>query len=76
MHEVTFESHLLEDGHLSCPRKYASPDARFRVIASLPGEEPAPPTTRPFGLCKGEFIVPDDFDAPLPDDIVKAFEGQ
>ena len=20
---------------------------------------------RPFGLCKGEFVVPDDFDAPL-----------
>jgi antitoxin (DNA-binding transcriptional repressor) of toxin-antitoxin stability system len=26
---------------------------------------------RPFGLCKGEFTVPDDFDAPLPEDIVK-----
>ncbi|BAW97619.1 hypothetical protein NIES970_25730 [[Synechococcus] sp. NIES-970] len=21
---------------------------------------------RPFGLCEGEFIVPDDFDEPLP----------
>ncbi|WP_426582242.1 type II toxin-antitoxin system Phd/YefM family antitoxin [Dapis sp. BLCC M229] len=21
---------------------------------------------RPFGLCAGEFTVPDDFDAPLP----------
>jgi prevent-host-death family protein len=31
---------------------------------------------RPFGLCAGEFIVPDDFDAPLPEDILKAFEGQ
>jgi prevent-host-death family protein len=26
---------------------------------------------RPFGLCKGEFTVPDDFDAPLPEDIVR-----
>ena len=24
---------------------------------------------RPSGLCEGEFIVPDDFDAPLPEDI-------
>ena len=24
---------------------------------------------RPFGLCAGEFTVPDDFDAPLPEDI-------
>ena len=33
-------------------------------------------TMRPFGLCAGEFTVPDDFDAPLPEDIVKAFEGK
>lgn len=31
---------------------------------------------RPFGLCTGEFIVPDDFDAPLPEEILSAFEGE
>lgn len=31
---------------------------------------------RPFGLCAGEFVVPDDFDAPLPDEILDAFEGK
>ena len=31
---------------------------------------------RPFGLCAGEFTVPDDFDAPLPQDILSAFEGK
>lgn len=31
---------------------------------------------RPFGLCKGEFVVPDDFDDPLPEDILNAFEGK
>ena len=31
---------------------------------------------RPFGLCAGEFIVPDDFDDPLPDDILNVFEGK
>jgi len=25
----------------------------------------------PFGLCKGEFPVPDDFDAPLPENILR-----
>ena len=30
---------------------------------------------RPFGLCAGEFTVPDDFDAPLPEDMLNAFEG-
>ncbi len=29
---------------------------------------------RPFGLCAGEFTVPDNFDAPLPEDILNAFE--
>jgi prevent-host-death family protein len=32
-------------------------------------------TRRPFGLCAGEFTVPDDFDAPLPEDVLNAFEG-
>ncbi len=31
---------------------------------------------RPIGLCAGEFTVPDDFDAPLPDDVLNAFEGR
>jgi antitoxin (DNA-binding transcriptional repressor) of toxin-antitoxin stability system len=30
---------------------------------------------RPFGLCAGRFTVPPDFDRPLPDDILKEFEG-
>ena len=30
---------------------------------------------RPFGLAAGTFVVPDDFDDPLPDEILKAFEG-
>ena len=31
---------------------------------------------RPFGLCAGEFTVPDDFDTPLPEDILSSFEGK
>ena len=31
---------------------------------------------RPCGLARGEFTVPDDFDAPLPDEILDAFEGR
>lgn len=30
---------------------------------------------RPFGLSTGEFTVPEDFDAPLPEDILRAFAG-
>ncbi|MEG3438335.1 hypothetical protein V0288_14490 [Pannus brasiliensis CCIBt3594] len=31
---------------------------------------------RPFGLCAGEFTVPDDFDEPLPEEILQEFEGK
>jgi hypothetical protein len=31
---------------------------------------------RPFGLCAGEFTVPDNFDDPLSEDILKGFEGR
>jgi antitoxin (DNA-binding transcriptional repressor) of toxin-antitoxin stability system len=31
---------------------------------------------RPFGLCAGEFTVPDNFDAPLPEDLLNGFEGK
>jgi antitoxin (DNA-binding transcriptional repressor) of toxin-antitoxin stability system len=37
---------------------------------------PAPANQpRPFGLCAGQFTVPADFDQPLPEDVLKEFEG-
>lgn len=32
------------------------------------------PVNRKLGTAKGDFVVPDDFDAPLPDHILKEFE--
>lgn len=29
---------------------------------------------RPFGLAAGSFVVPDDFDDPLPEDVLRDFE--
>ncbi|MEW5957574.1 MAG: hypothetical protein AB1801_07615 [Chloroflexota bacterium] len=34
-----------------------------------------PSPLRPFGLCAGEFTAPDDFDASLPEDMIRWFEG-
>ena len=45
------------------------PVAELRPLASV-ARGP-----RPFGLCAGSFTVPDDFDAPLPEDILQGFEG-
>jgi prevent-host-death family protein len=30
---------------------------------------------RPFGLAAGAFVVPNDFDDPLPDEFLSDFEG-
>lgn len=34
------------------------------------------PVLRPYALCAGEFRLPEDFDAPLPDEIIQQFEGR
>lgn len=31
---------------------------------------------RPYGLAAGEFTVPTDFNAPLPDDVLDLFQGK
>jgi prevent-host-death family protein len=33
-------------------------------------------TGRKLGMLRGKFVVPDDFDAPLPQEILAAFEGK
>ena len=37
---------------------------------------PAEENTRKLGYFRGQMSIPDDFDAPLPDDILEAFEGK
>lgn len=50
----------------------------YRVVAEVRpvGKEPDTRQPRPAGLCAGDFTVPDDFDAPLPEVIIRAFEGR
>jgi len=65
--------------HLS--RLLADVAAGHEVVITRRGEEVArlvPPrrrTARRFGVDRGRFVVPDDFDAPLPDDVVARFEA-
>lgn len=42
-------------------------------LRPIPATQPRP---RPFGLCAGAFTVPDDFDAPLPEEVLRGFEGR
>jgi len=47
-----------------------------RPVAEVKPVCPPEPQLRPVGLCSGEFTVPADFDEPLPESILKEFEGQ
>jgi hypothetical protein len=44
------------------------------IIVS-PRQTPGASEPRPLGLCVGEFVVPDSFDAPLPEKVLQEFEG-
>jgi prevent-host-death family protein len=46
------------------------PVAEVRPLAAT-AREP-----RPFGLAAGSFTGPADFDAPLPEELLRAFEGR
>jgi antitoxin (DNA-binding transcriptional repressor) of toxin-antitoxin stability system len=47
-----------------------------RSVAELRPVPALQRSPRPFGLCAGAFTVPDDFDAPLPEEILRGFEGR
>jgi prevent-host-death family protein len=45
---------------------------RGEAVASLVAVRRS--AARQFGTDRGRFVVPDDFDAPLPDELLGAFE--
>ena len=59
----------VEAGETIIITQAVKPMAEIKPIMSDSGK------LRPFGLCAGEFIVPDDFDAPLPERILQEFEA-
>lgn len=46
-------------------------EVEVKIISKVNGSK----SLRPIGLAKGEFSVPDDFDSPLPDDVLNDFEN-
>jgi antitoxin (DNA-binding transcriptional repressor) of toxin-antitoxin stability system len=60
--------HRVLEGETLVITQSDQPVAEIRPIESV--QRP-----RPFGLAAGAFVVPDDFDDPLPDEILRAFEG-
>lgn len=66
-----FPSYLgqVEKGETVIILRAGKPIAEFKPLGK--GKE----NLRPFGLCAGEFVVPDSFDAPLPENLLNEFEG-
>ncbi len=60
----------VEAGETIVLSRHSRPIAEIRPVAGPRSKR------RPFGLCAGEFEVPDDFNAPLPEDVLSAFEGR
>jgi antitoxin (DNA-binding transcriptional repressor) of toxin-antitoxin stability system len=45
-----------------------------RPVAEIRPIEGVRRRPRPFGLAAGTFVVPDDFDDPLPEEVLRDFE--
>ena len=69
-HDLLTYLQLVEDGQTLVIVKTGKPIAEIKPVLSNPKK------LRPFGLCAGEFTVPDDFDDPLPEHILQEFEGK
>ena len=64
----------IDHGHVSPKGTESLPEKASGLLTIL---DLSPlPQLRPIGLAKGQFTVPEDFNAPLPEDMVQAFEGK
>ena len=59
---------LVQSGETLLITRADQPIAEVKMVPAI-RQEP-----RPFGLAQGEFVVPNNFDAPLADDIIDEFE--
>ena len=60
----------VEDGESLLVLRGDRPVAEIKPVSAV-ARQP-----RPFGLCVGQFAVPNDFDHALPEDILSEFEGR
>ena len=61
--------HRVKEGEICIVLDAGKPVAEIKPLAHKETE------LRPYGLCTGEFGVPKDFDAPLPEEIIMEFEN-
>ncbi len=71
----TFEVQL-DHGHVVAKPADHLPDQAAALLTILESTPPPVPGLRPFGLARAQFTVPGDFNAPLPEEILRAFEAK
>lgn len=69
---MSIESQLLDTLRALTPERQAEV-LDFAEFVRLRSSQRS--TLRPVGLCQGEFSVPDDFNAPLPESVLHDFES-
>lgn len=72
-YKATLNGNLLEWND-EVPEEVKNHEA-VSVIVTILDEELSAKKLRPFGLSKDDFVVPEDFDAPLPEDVLADFEN-
>jgi prevent-host-death family protein len=70
-HDLAGYLNRVQSGETIVITKNDQPVAQLKPLS--PAQDLSEKGPRPFGLAAGEFIVPDDFDAPLPEDILRDF---
>jgi hypothetical protein len=64
----------IDHGHILAKGAEVLPEKASDLL-TIP--TPAPLSQlRPIGLARGRFTVPDDFNAPLPENVLQTFEGK
>jgi antitoxin (DNA-binding transcriptional repressor) of toxin-antitoxin stability system len=77
----TISIHDVQRDPLACLRRVEEGETLVvvrdeRPVAEIKPILPVAGAPRPFGLCAGQFVVPGDFDQPLPDEVLQEFEGR
>ena len=77
--EINISAHTNEEGivNLNIPTGIIDRDVQLKVSFEIVEQVTAQtPQMRVPGIDEGRFVVPDDFDDPLPADLLEAFEGK
>jgi hypothetical protein len=64
----------IDHGRVSSKGAEALPEKASGLLTIL--NPPPLSHPRPIGLARGQFAVPDDFNAPLSEDVIRTFEGK